>query len=163
MTITQSGVPFVLNEDDAMKAAEHRPTLVTLESAEAFRDAGIRYAQMRTGLWLGGAAACALGAYAAANLEADWSLWTWLALLSAWAAALAVGFYCGNRSEFPHTPRVSLDDLQTMRDDMGLPAAVFAQTHDAVIHGTVDDWRAMRGAKALIERSKIGADRADPA
>lgn len=127
------------------------PTLVTYRSAEELRDAGMRFAYRKAGLYVGALVAI-LSVFAAT--------WSGVAselmfvLFGVGVVALAVASYCGRTLEFPHCPRLSLEELESMRDDMGLPPEVFRQTHDNVLHGSFEEHRAITKTNAVLAKIK---------
>lgn len=131
---------------------ERLPTLITYRSAEVMRQESIQWAYRRAGLYVG-MLIFALSMAAAARtvfIGADDFMSAVLFLVG--LASLAAAAYCGTTMDYPHFPRLSLDELAAMRDDMGLPAVVFQQTHDAVIHGTAEDRFASRRVDEIIAK-----------
>ena len=137
------------------------PILVTYRSAEALRDAGIKYAYFKAGV------------FAAFLVEVFFlmcGLWlvsrspehphplAWLALLFAIASGLVM-VACGRAIEFPHCPRLTLDELETMKNGMGLSATIFQRTHDSVLQGSMDEMRSIWKAQDLIQRLRRSSGR----
>ena len=77
--------------------------------------------------------------------------WMLLGLPAASIASLAVYL---KTVKFPNYPRMTLDELDVMRKEMGLPAHVFQQTHDSVLHGSGAEIDAGTQADALIQKLK---------
>ena len=73
-------------------------------------------------------------------------------LLGISIAAGAAMALCGRAMVFPQFPRMSLEELEIMRSEMGIPAHVFQQTHDGVLHGSMEDIEADGKARELIQR-----------
>lgn len=132
------------------------PTLVTYRSAEAFRDAGIRYAYLKAGM---------VTSFAIAVVLVSAVLWlvlknpeqtdplAWLLLCIAVAASAGM-VLCARAVEFPHCPRMTLEELEIMRTEMGIPGQVFQQTHDSVLQGSMEEVHAGWKAQELIQRFK---------
>lgn len=112
------------------------PTLLTYRSAEAFRDAGIRYAYLKAGMLI-----CAtIGIFVSC-----FSMWLlvenpfqmgqleWLFLCTILTAATVGMMLCIRNIEFPHFPSMTMEELEAMRTKMGISHQVFQQTHDSVI------------------------------
>ncbi len=132
------------------------PTLITYRSAEAMRDDAIRFANRKMGLHIGLLVGllCMLGAMRLVTTGADEVLS--YALLGIGASALAAAYYCGKTMDFPHCPRLSLEELETMRNEMGLRSEVYQQTHDSVLHGTFDEHRAIKQTDDVLAKIKCG-------
>ena len=130
------------------------PTLIPYRSAEAMRDDAIRFAYRKMGLRLGVPVAilCLLAAMRLLTTGSDELLV--YALLGGGAFALAVVGYCGKTMEFPHCPRLSLEELELMRNEMGLRPDIYRQTHDSVLHGTFDEHRAIEQTNDVLAKIK---------
>ncbi|ART61468.1 hypothetical protein CBP36_21100 (plasmid) [Acidovorax carolinensis] len=137
-----------------MNNAKNLPTLVTYRSAEAFRDAGIRYAYMRAGM------VASLVIVVLAGSGVAWLIlkspeqigpWVWLLLGIAFAAVGATAVF-GRAVDFPHTPRMTLEELETMRVDMEIPPYVFQRTNDSVLHGSMEEVDAGWKARELVQK-----------
>lgn len=146
-----------------MSNAKRLPTLVTYRSAEAFRDAGIRYAYMRAGVLASFMIAMLAGSVVLRLMlkspEQSDSL-AWLLSGIAVAAGVAMVLY-GRAVEYPQCPRMTLEELEAMRSDMGMPAHVFQQTHDSVLHGSMEEIHAQSKALDLIQRLMRSPSRMD--
>lgn len=139
-----------------MKNATSLPILVTYRSAEALRDAGILYAYLKAGK---------LVSFATSAISSTIALWllsinpehhlahplVWLLLAIAITAGLAI-VACDRVMEFPHSPRLTLDELESMKNEMGLSPQVFQRTHDSVLHASMDEIQAMKKTNHLIQR-----------
>lgn len=139
------------------------PTLVTYRSAEALRDSGIRYAYLKAGMLAALAIAVLLGAsvlWLIVKSPEHTGPLRWLLLGLEFAACAAVAV-CSRAIEYPQTPRMTLDELEAMRDKMGVPAHVFQQTHDSVLHGSMDEVHAGWKAQELFQRLKNSSGRID--
>lgn len=131
------------------------PTLVTYRSAEALRDSGIRFAYLRSGMLASCVIAVLLIGVAlwlkVKSPETDTLIWLLVGLSVAAVAAMA-GF--GHAMEFPHSPRMTMEELETMRVEMGIPDHIYQQTNAAVLHGSMDEIRAGWKAEEVIQRIK---------
>lgn len=139
------------------------PTLVTYRSAEALRDSGIRYAYLKAGMLVSFAIAILLGACGlrlifGSHEPVNSLVWPLLIFSIAAGAAAAA---CGRAMEYPHCPRLTLEELETMRNEMGIPPNVFQQTHDSVLHGSMDEVHAGWKTQELIQRFKNSSGRMD--
>ncbi len=76
------------------------------------------------------------------------------------AAAVAMVLF-GRAVNFPHCPRMTLEELETLRTEMGIPTHVFQQTHDSVLHGSADEIRAGWKAREFIRRIKNASGHID--
>lgn len=129
------------------------PTLVTFRSAIQLRDAGIRYAYLKVGLFIGMTIALLAGCVALFALaRAEYAGFVWIALVTAFGG-VAVAYSCARKAEFPHLPRLTLDELEAMQQDMGLPSAVIRQTQDCVLHGSKEEHLAAEEAQALLRKA----------
>lgn len=128
------------------------PTLITYRSAEVMRDDAIRFAYRKMGLHIGLLIGllCLFAAMRLVTTGSDELLM--YALLGVGAAALAAACYCGKTMDFPHCPRLSLEELELMRNEMGLRTDVYQQTHDTVLHGTFDEHRAMKQTDEVLAK-----------
>lgn len=137
-----------------MSSTSKAPTLVTYRSAEALRDAGIRYAYMKAGMFASLVASALFGAgglwILLRGLDGPHPL-VWLLLVLAVASGL-ISVACGRAMEFPHFPRLTLDELEIMKSGMGLSAKNFQLTHDSVLHGSEDEVRSIWKANELLQR-----------
>lgn len=127
------------------------PTLITCRSAIELRDEGIRYANLRAGML------SAILAGLAAATGPWWLREAWISyplLAAATAGAGVVAYFCGSRAEFPHTPRLTLAEMEAMRDDLQLSPGVLQQTYGAVLHGSFDEHRAIETADNFLNRIK---------
>lgn len=126
------------------------PTLVTYRSAEDLRNAGIRFAYRKAGLYVGTLVVllCMVAGIRLILSGVDNGLM--LALFAIGGVSLCVALYSAKTMEFPHSPRLSLVELEAMRDDMGLLPAVFKQTRDSVLHGTLEEHRAIETADVVL-------------
>lgn len=128
------------------------PTLVTYRSALAMRDEAIGFAYRKVGHRVG----CFVGLLcmlAAVYLLVSGAglLWVGLLLMGG-ACALGVAFYCARTLDFPHFARLSLEELELMRDEMGLRPDVYLQTHGSVLHGSLDEHRAIKLADGVLAK-----------
>jgi hypothetical protein len=96
------------------------PTLIIYRSAEALRDAGIRYAYMKAGM------IASMGVFVLAGAGAIWLLlentqqfvaWSWLLLVIELATAVAATLF-GRAAKFPHCARMTLEELDTPQTGM---------------------------------------------
>lgn len=139
-----------------MSSSNKLPTLVTYRSAEALRDSGIRYAYLKAGMLASFAIAVLLGAcvlWLIATPTGNSVFLGWVLLGFAVASGAATAVF-GRAMEFPQSPRMTQEELDSMRDEMGIPAHVFRQTHDSVLHGSMEEVHAGWKARELIERFK---------
>lgn len=139
-----------------MKSEERLPTLITIRSAEAWRDAGIRFAYLKAGIIGALALLIPISIYLLWILQKPQehdigSVWLMLGLVLALMVSIAL---CARAMEFPHFPRMTLEELEIMRVEMGIPAHVFKQTHDSVLHGSSEEVRAGMQTNELIEKLK---------
>lgn len=74
------------------------------------------------------------------------------ALFGVSAISVCIAIYSSKTMEFPQFPRLSIEELETMRYDMGLRPDVFSQTYGAVLHGTPEEHRAIYAADAVISK-----------
>ena len=132
------------------------PTLVTYRSAEALRNDGIGYGYRKAAMHFSLLIAVAAGGFAEVQTICPGTVGTITLLLIA-AAAAAIAFYCGKTSEFPHFPRLTLEELEAMREDMALPPAVCQQTENSVLIGSAAEIRAMNLTDSLLERVRSTA------
>ncbi len=130
---------------------ERTPTLVTYRSAIELRDAGIEYAYRKLGMHVGLFVVLCVMAASVFYLVTGKGLPP-LVLLLIGLAAMGVAAWCAEKAVFPQEPRLTLDELETLRNDMGIPADVFKQTHDSVIHGSIEEHQAMEGANTVLNR-----------
>jgi hypothetical protein len=134
------------------------PTLVTFRSAEAFRDDGIHFAYRKAGLHVGLLLAlCCMAAATRLALSGVDNGLMW-ALFGLGAASMCIALYSARSMEFPRFPRLSLEELEAMRHDMGILPEVFKQTHDNVLHGTPDEFRAIETADAVLSKIQKNAE-----
>ena len=130
------------------------PTLVTYRSAVELRDAGIRYAYlkacMHAGLMIGMINACVVVYLIWSEHPASSVLL--LPLLIVGVLSIAIAGVCGKAAEFPHAPRLRLEDLDTMRNDMGLSLEIFRQTHNSVLQGSFAEHKAIEQTDAVLAR-----------
>lgn len=132
------------------------PTLVTYRSATELRDAGIRYAYRRAGMHIGivvGLVAASVAQYLAMVAGAEIGILEWMLFIFGIASIFVAG-YCGRTAEFPQCPRITLEELDAMRNEMGLLPEVFRQTHDSVLHGSFEEHRAIDDTAVILERVK---------
>lgn len=139
-----------------MKIEERLPTLITIRSAEAWRDAGIRFAYLKAGIIGALALLIPISIFLLWILQKPQehdigSVWLMLGLVLALMVSIAL---CARSMEFPHFPRMTLEELEIMRVEMGIPAHVFKQTHDSVLHGSSEEVRAGMQTNELIEKLK---------
>ncbi|WP_291519319.1 hypothetical protein [Acidovorax sp.] len=146
-----------------MSNSADSPILVTYRSAEELRDAGIKYAYLKAGVF---------AAFWLAVFFLMCCLWllsrspehphplAWLAFVLGISSGLVM-MACGRAIEFPHCPRLTLDELEIMKNGMGLSDITFQRTHDSVIHGSVDEVRAIWKAQDLIQRLRRSSGRTD--
>ena len=129
---------------------EQLPTLVTYRSAIDLRDAGIQYAYRKAGMYAGSfvmLCAMAVGAYfLVTGQEVP------LTLLFLGFLALGIAYWCAEKAVFPQEPRLTLEELESMRSDIGLRPDVFKQTHDCVLHGSENEHQAIDKANALLRK-----------
>ena len=135
------------------------PTLVTYRSAAELRDAGIRYAHLRAcmhvGLWIGmSAASTALYIVWSENPANNVLL---LPLLICGVISMSIAGVCAKTADFPHTPRLTLEELDAMRNDMGLSPEIFRQTHDSVLQGSFAEHKAIEQTDAVLARVQRSA------
>lgn len=130
------------------------PTLVTYRSAVELRDAGIRYAYlkacMHAGLMIGMINACVVVYLTWSEHPASSTLL--LPLLIVGSISVATAAACGKTAEFPHAPRLTLEELDNMRNDMGLSPQVFRQTSDSVLQGSFAEHKAIAQTDAVLAR-----------
>lgn len=130
------------------------PTLVTYRSAVELRDAGIRYAYlkacMHAGLMIGMINVCVVVYLTWSEHPASSVLL--LPLLIVGVLSIAIAGVCGKAAEFPHAPRLTLEELDTMRNDMGLSPEIFRQTHDSVLQGSFAEHKAIEQTDAVLAR-----------
>lgn len=130
------------------------PTLVTYRSAQALRDDGIRYGYLKAGMYAGYALGLISGGVALYLILTGSS--------SGWPTELMIfniganigGLVCSRFASFPHTPRLTLEELNVMANDMGLPQAIFRQTDEAVLHGSFDEFRAIEQTNVILARAQ---------
>ncbi len=134
------------------------PTLVTLRAARALRDEGIRYAYQRAGLYAGLILGPCISA-GATYCVGDPTHPTALIFSVAGLLLMALGAFVGTRATYPQTPRLTLEEIERMRDDMGLPPSVFRQTHDNVLHGSPAEHQAAATTDELLSRLQKRAER----
>ena len=127
---------------------EQLPTLVTYRSAIALRDAGIQYAYRKAGMYAGSLVALCAMAVGAYFMVTGRELPLTLLLLG--FLALGIAYRCAEKAVFPQEPRLTLEELDTMRNDIGLRPDVFKQTHDSVLHGSDDEHQAIDKANAVL-------------
>ena len=133
------------------------PTLITHRSAEELRDAGIAYAYKKAGLHVGLVVVFAvIGANVFLYLSGKE---TPLALLLIGVVAMAAAFWCGHTAVYPHTPRLTLEELDTMKNDIGLRPDVFKQTYDSVLHGSAEEHQAIEKAHVVLEQISRAANK----
>lgn len=136
-----------------MENTEKRlPTLVTFRSAQDLRDAGIHFAYRKAGLNVGLLVAIlSMAAVLHIRLYGADDTFMW-ALFGVSAISVCIAIYSSKTMEFPQFPRLSIEELETMRYDMGLRPDVFSQTYGAVLHGTPEEHRAIYAADAVISK-----------
>lgn len=130
------------------------PTLVTYRSAVELRDAGIRYAYRKAGMHAGlliGPIAASVALYLVWSENTASSVLL-LPLLIVGVLSIAIAGVCGKAAEFPHAPRLTLEELDTMRNDMGLSPEIFRQTHDSVLQGSFAEHKAIEQTDAVLAR-----------
>lgn len=133
------------------------PTLITYRSAAVMREEAIQFAYRKLGLYLGLPGA-SLGTAAGAWLTlAGTDSVLAMALFVVSLVSFALAMYCARTMRYPHNPRLSFEELNMMRDDMGLPAEVFQQTRDSVVLGSDEDWKSVKQAEAAVERIRRDA------
>lgn len=134
------------------------PTLVTYRSAEALRDDGIGYGYRKAAMLFFLLIAVAAGGFAEVQTISSGTVESsTLALLAIALAAAAIAFYCGKTAEYPHIPRLTIEELETMRGEMGLPPAVCQQTENSVLVGSAAEIQAMNLTDSLLERVRSAA------
>lgn len=113
------------------------------------RDDAIRFAYRKMGYNIGLLVAllCMLAAVRLVTTGAD-------ELLAVGAFALVAAYFCGKTMDFPHCPRLSLEELELMCNEMGLRPDVYRQTHDLVLTGTFDEHRAMKQTDDVLAKIK---------
>lgn len=132
--------------------SDNVPVLVTIKSAATFRDDAIRYAYYRAGLF-----ACTLiSVVSVAGLHyllAYTAVGTaTLGLVGGTAAVAAIAaFICAKRRVFPQVPRISFEELEMMRDGMGLPPDVYQRTCENVLIGSIEERRAIDKTDVLLK------------
>lgn len=129
---------------------EKLPTLVTYRSAIDLRDAGIRYAYLKAGMYAGSfvmLCAMAVSAYFLMTGQVPPLTLPFLGIF-----AVGIAYWCAEKAIFPHTPRLTLEELESMRSDIGLRPDVFKQTHDSVLHGSENEHQAIDKANALLRK-----------
>lgn len=132
--------------------------LVSLDAANWFRDEGMRFAYWKSaviGLMLMANLffALAAGLYLYAP---GWEIALLVCLLMAFVSLVAMA-WCNKSAEFPQCVRMTREELDTMRDDMGIPADVFQRTHDNVIHGSRMDFRADEQVEKVVRRARFSS------
>ena len=131
------------------------PILVTLRSAAALRDDAILYAYCRAGFHV-----CLLLAVVSGVVGQCLLVYTdaagWVSGLFAVCMVVFgfVAYFCGEKMEYPHFPRLTLDELEAMRDDMGLSPENYMQTHNNVLHASRQEMQAMETADSLLNAIK---------
>lgn len=141
-----------------MVAKTDKHVLVTLRSAYALRDDGARFAYWKSGMF----GAMLLGInFLACSVGLRWMRPDAVVLpmvLLALAAALfvAVG-WCAKRLRYPHCVRLTREELDAMRDDMGIPDDVFRLTQDSVIHGSKEDFQADEIVAAAVQKGQAAS------
>lgn len=128
------------------------PTLITYRSAMVMREEAIQFAYRKMGQYVSmlvGSMSMAAGAWLILTGASNALLWS---LLVVSLASSIAATYCGRTMSFPHCPRLSFEELDAMRDDMGLPAEVIHQTRDSVVLGSEEDWKAARQAEAVVAK-----------
>lgn len=134
------------------------PTLVTYRSAEALRDDGIGYGYRKAAMHFSLLVAVAAGGFAQVQTMSSGTVGNiTLVLLLIAAAAATIAFYCGKTAEYPHFPRLTLEELEAMREEMALPPAVCQQTENSVLIGSAAEIRAMNLTDSLLERVRSAA------
>lgn len=118
-----------------MRIPNELPILVTLRSAEEMRDAGIRFAYLRAGMFVSLfivliMVACFVYLTEGSSRQIVPLAGLFMGLV--FAAVVTIGM-CTRAMEFPQYPRLEREELDAMQNQMGIPAHVFRQTHDNVV------------------------------
>lgn len=131
-----------------------RPTLITYRSAVELRDLGIRYAYMKAGMHIALLVSAALLGVASSLAWNGTTNQILAALLIGALLSTGLAIYCGHNTEFPHTPRITLEELELMSDELHVPRAVIQQTKERALIGTIEEIKAIFQAEAFVERAR---------
>ena len=129
------------------------PILVTLEAAEAYKEAAIAYAAKRTAAYFCLFVLCLFIPFTFILLldESSHFGYYFPALLLCPILGGA-SYYLLNNSDYPHCPRISSDELEFIREEMGLPLSVIQEMEDSVIHSTKSENEARELVKKMLSK-----------
>lgn len=136
---------------------KNHPTLISMRSAVEWRDAGMRYAYLKAG-GIAAVATTLILCFGLGLLVIEKSTSNILLTLSLNVLAfvsLGAALLCARKMSFPHFPRMTLEELECMRNEMGIPASVYQRTHDRVLHGSFDEHNAIEITGNLLKNLGI--------